>query len=90
MVAGGGFGYHRAQQAKIVKVQSRQSRQDGVSGCRRCRLPEEIKPLKYINITANSYGRIVEIPVKEGDRVKRGDLLLKQESIQSSADLRST
>jgi HlyD family secretion protein len=50
----------------------------------------EIKPLKYINITANSYGRIVEIPVKEGDRVKRGALLLKQESIQSSADLRST
>ncbi|MEW5975704.1 MAG: efflux RND transporter periplasmic adaptor subunit [Acidobacteriota bacterium] len=49
----------------------------------------EIKPLKYINITANSFGRIVEIAVKEGDRVKTGDLLLKQESVQSSADLRS-
>ncbi len=49
----------------------------------------EIKPLKYINITANSFGRIVEISVKEGDRVKEGDLLLKQESVQSSADLRS-
>jgi HlyD family secretion protein len=50
----------------------------------------EIKPLKYINITANSNGRIVEIPIKEGDRVKKGDLLLKQESVQSSAELRST
>jgi HlyD family secretion protein len=47
----------------------------------------EIKPLKYINITANSFGRIVEIAVKEGDHVKQGDLLLKQESVQSSADL---
>ncbi|MFN8007470.1 MAG: efflux RND transporter periplasmic adaptor subunit [Terriglobia bacterium] len=49
----------------------------------------EIKPLKYINITANSFGRIVEIVIKEGDHVKEGDLLLKQESVQSSADLRS-
>ena len=49
----------------------------------------EIKPLKYINITANSFGRIVEIAVKEGDHVKEGDPLLKQESVQSSADLRS-
>ncbi len=49
----------------------------------------EIKPLKYINITANSFGRIVEIAVKEGDHVKQGDPLLKQESVQSSADLRS-
>jgi len=48
----------------------------------------EIKPLKYINITANSNGRIVEIPIKEGNRVRKGDLLLKQESVQSSAELR--
>jgi len=89
VVAGGGFGYYRAQQAKIVKVQSgkvvkMESLVQTVSAS------GEIKPLKYINITANSYGRIVEIPVKEGDRVKRGALLLKQESIQSSAYLRST
>jgi HlyD family secretion protein len=89
VVAGGGFGYYKAQQAKIIKVQTgkvvkMESLVQTVSAS------GEIKPLNYINITANSYGRIVEIPVKEGDRVKRGDLLLKQESIQSSADLRST
>jgi HlyD family secretion protein len=50
----------------------------------------EIKPLKYINITANTIGRIAEIAVKEGDHVKQGDLLLKQESVQSSADLRGS
>src|SRR5262245_775062 len=48
----------------------------------------EVKPLKYINITANTIGRIVEIAVKEGDHVKQGDLLLKQDSVQLSADLR--
>lgn len=89
VVAGGGFGYYKAQQAKIIRVQTgkvvkMESLVQTVSAS------GEIKPLNYINITANSYGRIVEIPVKEGDRVKRGDLLLKQESIQSSADLRST
>ena len=89
VVAGGGFGYYKAQQAKIIQSSKRQSRQDGDSGSD-VLASGEIKPLKYINITANSYGRIVEIPVKEGDRVKRGDLLLKQESIQSSAELRST
>lgn len=89
VVSGGGFAYYKAQQAKIVKVQTGKVvkmeslvQQVSASG--------EIKPLNYINITANSYGRIVEIPVKEGDRVKRGQLLLKQESIQSSAELRST
>lgn len=89
VVSGGGFGYYKAQQAKIIRVQTgkvvkMESLVQTVSAS------GEIKPLNYINITANSYGRIVEIPVKEGDRVKRGDLLLKQESIQSSADLRST
>ena len=89
VVSGGGLGYYKAQQAKIVKVQTgkvvkMESLVQTVSAS------GEIKPLKYINITANSYGRIVEIPVKEGDRVKRGALLLKQESIQSSADLRGT
>jgi HlyD family secretion protein len=49
----------------------------------------EIKPLKYVNITATSYGRIVEIPVKEGDRVKKGQLLLRQEAAQPTAQLNS-
>jgi len=81
------FAYYRAQQAKIVRVQTgefvrMESLVQTVSAS------GEIKPLKYINITANSNGRIVEIPIKEGNRVRKGDLLLKQESVQSSAELR--
>jgi HlyD family secretion protein len=89
VVSIGGFAYYRAQQAKIVKVQTGKAvRMDTL--VQTVSASGEIKPLKYINITANSNGRIVEIPIKEGDRVKKGDLLLKQESVQSSAELRST
>jgi HlyD family secretion protein len=34
----------------------------------------EIKPKKSVNISSNAMGRIVRMPVKEGDRVKQGDL----------------
>jgi len=85
----GGFAYYKVQQGKIIKVQTgRVVRMESL--VRTVSASGEIKPLKYINITANSNGRIVEIPIKEGDRVKKGDLLLKQESVQSSAELRST
>src|SRR6266516_4190043 len=49
----------------------------------------EIKPKKYVNVSSNMMGRIVRIPVKEGDRVREGSLLVQLESIQSEADVRS-
>ena len=47
----------------------------------------EIKPKKSVNISSNAMGRIVKMPVKEGDRVKEGDLLISLESIQTAADV---
>jgi len=47
----------------------------------------EIKPKKYVNVSSNMMGRIVGLPVKEGDRVRRGELLVQLESIQSQASL---
>ncbi len=49
----------------------------------------EIKPpnKNYANVNANSFGKITEILVKEGDRVKKGQLLLKTESVQQEADV---
>jgi HlyD family secretion protein len=88
VVAIGAFGYYKAQEAKITKVQTgKVVRMDSL--VQTVSASGEIKPLKFINITANSFGRIVDIAVKEGDHVREGDLLLKQESVQSSADLRS-
>src|SRR5215467_5087715 len=49
----------------------------------------EIKPKKYVNVSSNMMGRIVRLPVKEGDHVHDGDLLVQLESIQSEADVRS-
>jgi len=39
----------------------------------------EIKPTTYTNVTAQGFGRITAILVKEGDKVKKGDKLLLQE-----------
>ena len=47
----------------------------------------EIKPKTYVNIGANAFGKIVRLHVKEGDRVKKGQLLAQLENIQSSADV---
>jgi HlyD family secretion protein len=47
----------------------------------------EIKPRKYINIGANAMGELVEIPVKEGDHVRKGQLVAKVESTQPEADV---
>jgi HlyD family secretion protein len=47
----------------------------------------EIKPKNYINIGANAMGEIRQILVKEGDRVRKGELLAKLEDVQPAADV---
>jgi HlyD family secretion protein len=47
----------------------------------------EIKPKTYVNIGANAFGKITKLFVKEGDRVKQGQLLAQLESVQSGADV---
>ena len=50
----------------------------------------EIKPKTYVNIGANAFGKITHLYVKEGDRVKKGELLAQLENVQSSADVSAT
>jgi len=50
----------------------------------------EIKPKVYVNVGANAFGKITKLYVKEGDRVKRGQLLAQLENVQPSADLNAT
>ena len=47
----------------------------------------EIKPKTYVNVGANAFGKITHLYVKEGDHVKRGQLLAQLENVQSSADV---
>jgi len=50
----------------------------------------EVKPKTYVNIGANAFGKITRLYVKEGDRVKKGQLLAQLENVQSSADVNAT
>jgi len=69
VISGGAYAGYRYNQRGIVTVQTgRAVRQDltalvTASG--------EIKPLKYINIGANAMGRLIDIYVKEGDKVAK-------------------
>jgi HlyD family secretion protein len=49
----------------------------------------EIKPTTYTNVTAQGFGRITQILVKEGDKIKIGDRLLLQEAVQATADVQA-
>ena len=47
----------------------------------------EVRPKNYTNVLGEGIGKITEIVVKEGDHVKKGDILLRLESIQPGADV---
>ncbi len=50
----------------------------------------EIKPKTYVNVGANAMGRIITLPVKEGDHVKKGQLVAQLEDIQPAADVNAS
>lgn len=47
----------------------------------------EIKPKLQVNVGANAFGRITKLFVKEGEKVKRGEILAQLENIQSASDV---
>lgn len=47
----------------------------------------EIKPRNYINIGANAQGRITQLLVKEGDHVRKNQVVARIEHIQAAADV---
>jgi len=49
----------------------------------------EIKPKNYINIGANAIGMLTNILVKEGDRVRKGQLVARVENVQPEAQVNS-
>jgi HlyD family secretion protein len=50
----------------------------------------EIKPKTYVNIGANAFGKITKLYVREGDRVKQGQILAQLENVQPEADVNAT
>ncbi len=86
VIAGVGiFASVKMSQRGIVAVQTGKSvRQDLVS---QVTASGEIKPRNYVNIGANVMGRIVDINVKEGDRVQKNQTLARLEAVQAQADV---
>jgi HlyD family secretion protein len=50
----------------------------------------EIKPKTYANIGANAFGKITRLFVKEGDHVKKGQLLAQIENVQPESDVQAS
>ena len=85
IIAGGVYGSVVYSKRGIVAVQTgRVLRQDLTS---LVTASGEVKPRNYINIGANAQGQLVEILVKEGDRVRKGELLARIENVQPEADV---
>ncbi len=77
----------KKSRADIVTVQTgKVVRQDLVA---QVTASGEIKPRNYINIGANAMGRITEILVREGDTVRKGQLLARLEAVQADAEVQA-
>jgi HlyD family secretion protein len=87
LVGAGVFASIKVSQRGIVIVQTGKAiRQDLTSVVT---ASGEIKPKNYINIGANQMGPITALYVKEGDTVKKGQLLAQIQSIDASADVKA-
>jgi HlyD family secretion protein len=49
----------------------------------------QVKPKTYVNVGATSFGRITHLYVKEGDHVKRGQVIATVENVQPEANVQS-
>jgi HlyD family secretion protein len=49
----------------------------------------EVRPKTYSNVLGEGFGKITDIVVKEGDKVKKGDVLLHLENVQPGADVQA-
>ncbi len=83
LVAGGIFASIRYNERRLITVQTgKVTRQDLASIVT---ASGEIKPRNYINLGANAMGPITAILVKEGDHVRKGQVVARIEDIQPKA-----
>jgi HlyD family secretion protein len=86
-IAGGIFASIKYSERGIVVVQTGKVTREDLTAI--VTASGEVKPRNYINIGANSQGAapITEILVKEGDHVKKGQVLARLAAVQPRADL---
>ena len=87
LLAIAGFGVYQSRK-NVVTVQTGKAQHQDLASV--VSASGEIKPKTYVNIGANAFGKITKLYVKEGDRVKKGQLLAQLENVQSAADVNAT
>jgi HlyD family secretion protein len=85
LIAGGVFGSIKYRQRNVVTVQTGKVIREDLAAV--VTASGEIKPRYYINIGAEYQGQLTEILVKEGDHVRKGQLLARIDEAQSEADV---
>lgn len=88
LVVGGIVWYsvYKANQNVVVVQTAHVMREDLVS---LVTASGEVRPKTYTNVLGEGIGKITDIVVKEGDHVKKGDVLLHLENIQPGADVQA-
>jgi len=82
-----GFNVSREARRRVAVQTQKVARRDLVSVVS---ASGEVRPKRYVNISANVSGRIDRILVKEGDRVGAGQLLARIDSTRFAADERQS
>jgi HlyD family secretion protein len=80
------FSVYKSNQNVVTVQTGRVGRQDLLSIVT---ASGEIRPKNYTNVLGEGIGKITDIVVKEGDYVKKGDILLHLENIQPGADVQA-
>src|SRR5262245_7551487 len=70
----------RQSAGKVVAVQFARVRREDITA--RVRAPGKIEPKTQVKVSADVMGKIVQLPIKEGDRVKKGELMLQLDDTQ--------
>lgn len=87
LIAGAVYGSKRWSERDLVTVQTGAASREDLTAL--VTASGEIKPRNYINIGANAQGRIVELLVKEGDHVRKNQVVARIEHVQAAADVQA-
>jgi HlyD family secretion protein len=85
LIGAGVFASVKYNQRGVVTVQTGHATREDLASV--VTSSGEIKPLNYINISAEYQGTLTQILVKEGDHVRKGQLLAQIDEEQSKADV---
>ena len=77
------MGVIRGSRSKVTPVQFARVRQEDITA--RVRAPGKIEPKTQVKVSADVMGKILHLPVKEGDHVRAGQLMLQLDDTQYRA-----